>query len=113
MPKQRFVAFGGLSRRPAKAGSCNEARIRLVDFSERRQGLGDDSLSVEPGGGVHALRLVLILEGVRQGHRSDLAAAAERSLVAEQRQHMRAEAAPRTLLDRDQQFVLRGEAQNE
>ena len=59
-----------------RIGSRGAARGEALDIPERRDRLGDDALGVEPGGGVHALGLVVILELVRQRHRADLEPAA-------------------------------------
>ncbi len=80
---------------------------------ERRDRLGDNALGVEPGGGVHALGLVVILKFVRQRHRAHLKPALERARFGEQGQHMRAETAGRAFLDGDEELVRRGQLENE
>ncbi len=55
----------------------------------------------------------MILKTVGERHRTHLEAAVERAFVAEQRQDMRAEAAPRSLLNSDEEFVAGGEVEDE
>ena len=85
----------------------------MLHVPERRDRLGDNALRVEAGGGIHAVRLVVILEFVRQRHCAHLKAVLERAGVAEQGQNMRAEAARRPFLDRDEELVRRREPKNE
>ena len=92
---------------------CGAAGSQTLDIPERRGRLGDNALGVEPGGGVHALGLVMILKFVRQRHCAHLKPALERARFAEQGQHMRAEAADRAFLDGDEKLMRRRQSENE
>ena len=74
-------------------------------------------LASRPAPGIELFRLVVIEKDVGQHHRSDLQAAranpVERALLGERLHHERAKAADRAFLDRDQDFVVRGEPANE
>ena len=61
--------------------------------AEREQSGVGDGVRIKPGGGVHQLRLVLVLEDVRQRQRADFAAAIEEAVARHEVQHKGAEAA--------------------
>src|SRR5271165_2462208 len=112
LTKLRCSESSSSSSGPLTPKSRDQAR-RSLEAAERRQRLGDDALRVEACGGVHAVGLVVILELIGQGHGANLEALVERARFAEQRQHVRAEAAGRALLDGDHQLVLRRKAQDQ
>ena len=85
----------------------------MFDIAKRRDRLGDNALGVEPGGGVHTLGLVVILEFVRQRHRANFKPVVERACFAEKGEHMRAETTGRAFLDGDEELVRLSQPQNQ
>ena len=76
--------------------------------AERLEDRLDDMRSVEAGFVILLVGFVMLLEMVRKAHCPDLEPGINQSLVARQGKYMRANAADRSLLDRDRHF-MRGE----
>ena len=85
-------------------------RIRASSsgLAKRLQDRLHDRIRIEPRLLILLLGLVLILEDVRQAHRSELEAGVDQALVGGEGQDMGAEAADRGFFDRDADLV-RGE----
>src|SRR3546814_11701870 len=75
--------------------------------AQRRQRRLDYAFGVQMRLGILRFGLVVVLENIRQTQRPDLEPGIRQSLVGCNRQHMRAEAADRAFLYRDEQFVVR------
>ena len=105
----------GASRhlRLAAFGRSGSSASRRRSRPSAASALATIALASRPAARIQPLGLVLVDEEVGQRHRPHLEAAVERARSRREAEHMRAEAADRAFLDRDQHLVVAREAQDQ